>query len=323
MPCRIQDFPFTPQTWTLWLNSETSLLTYKYIKFYRKKQSLKIPDLPNESVLTMFDTHWMLLTSWIYQKRWNQKYKLPQISKETRMALKLEGEMWLKFLELCQALVGYENEDKAFGLWGAAFFEYKIFSLKKFYNTNKYSPIKGNQISRKKKTAENDYKNILTANNGKYSIKQSFQGQLKDLRQGKNPFNSDNRPWFYSIIQNALDVLQKQVGYFSAFKGIWEDFLKQRTEWVKGIEKPGLSFLWAENQEWYFRFPGTKRGQRKIPSIQNEKNVEPLSLAWQEFQELSHSLNYSPKNEQLWIQGKNRTLLDSRQGYVVVLLNSN
>jgi hypothetical protein len=321
-PCRIQDFPSAPQTWVLWmLNPELNLLTYKYIKFYRAKQLQEIPDLPSEGVLLAFDNYWMRLIPWIYKHRWDKKHKLPRMEKETKKAIELEGKMWLYLLEICRGLVGYENEDKAIGLWGAALFEYKIFQLKKLYKPDKCPRITGRKKGR---TVELDYgenTNKVWQNNGKQAIKQEFQSQLKALREGENPFNRNNQPWLRSIIQSVFDVLKIETNYSNGFRQkFWEPFISSRSEWVNNLESQGISFLWAENKEWYSRFPGTKRGDRKIPAFEVKNYLEAESLAQQEFEELSHSLSYPAKNEGLWVrESEKRTLIDSGQGYVVIL----
>lgn len=325
MPCRIQDFPFAPQTWIFWiLHSELDLLTYKYIKFCREKQLEEIPDFPSKGILIAFDVYWMMLISWIYKHEWNKLYKLPRMEKETKKAIELEGKMWLSLLEVCRGLVGYNNEDKAVGLWGAAIFESKVNDLKKFYNPNKYPLITGNKQTRKVKLAYGVDTNKQWANNGKQAIKQAFQSHLKALREGENPFNPKNQPWLCSITRSVFDILKSGLNSSYSFKEkFWQPFLSSRSAWVSNFESQGISFLWAENKEWYSRFPGTKRGSRKIPIFEFENYPEAISLVQQEFQELSHSLVYPPENERLWIQDRSRTLLDSGQGYVVVLSNSN
>ena len=305
--CRISDFSPFPQPWVLWAaNSELNLLIYKSIKIFRTEQLKQIPNTPSKEVLTAFDRHWALLSHWIYKKEWNSKCKIPRMQKTDKEALEREGNKWLCLLEVCRGLVGYKNEDKAVGLWGATLLECKISNLKKLYNPNKYPPIKGMTRQRKVEFTDGSTRKTSWDNNGKQAFQQTFQEDVKALRQESNPFDPDNQPWLCSIIQAALDVSIKEKDSGKKIKNFtknfWEPYLSSYSKWANKLDCKGISFLWAENKKWYSRFPGTKRGGRKIPSFEGENYLEAVTLTLWEFEELSHALLYPSKNERIWMQ---------------------
>lgn len=315
--CQIAKFPFTVQTWILWfLNSRINLLVYRFVVAYIKKQKHSIPSKPPEKLLTSFDDHRKLLTLWIYKNEWNKQYRLPRLKKETTKFLALEGNIWLQLLELCRGLLGYENEDKAIGLWGAAFFEDKIYQLEKFYNPSKFPSIKNNTKKRKVKNLQSQK---TWQNNGKQPIKQAFQEQTKQLREGKNPFCPTSQPWLRSIVQASLDILDEQNNRTYNFKKkFWEPYLSSRSKWINSLEEKGISCLWAEDDEWYSRPPQAKRGKQKILNSTVENSLVSLCLTRQEFDELSHSLIYPPKNRALWISNRTQNILDSGDEFLII-----
>ena len=317
IPCRIAKFPFTVQPWILWLlDSQKSSLVYRFINAFIKREKLRnIPKQPPEKLLTSFNDHRLLLTLWIYKQEWNKKYKLPRLKKETTKFLALEGAIWLQVLELCRGLIGYENEDKAIGLWGAAFFEDKIYQLEKIYNPSKFPSIRGNTKKRKAKDSQSQK---TRQNNGKQPIKQAFQEQNQQLREGTNPFCPNSQPWLRSIIQASLDILSEQNNRAYNFKNkFWEPYLSSRCKWVNSLEEKGISFLWAEDDEWYSRPQTSKRGKQKILNSSVENSLASLCLTRQEFHELSHSLIYPPKNRALYITNRFQTILDSGDGILI------
>ena len=307
MPCRISVYPvLSPSFWfsfALYPSSKL-LILYKFVETlwreHRNEQHQQFPETPSENLLIAFDNHWAALSRWLYKARWNKQHKLPRMEREDKKALVLEGEKWLKLLKICLVIKGYEREDEAVSLWEATLFEEKILNLKKFYNPDKYPPINGNKRARKSKLADGRSVDRRWRNNGKTSIKQAFQGRIKMLRKGENPFCPESQPRMHSIIEDALHILKKETSQFDFKKDYWEEFLTAYTKWVNNLDCKGIDFLWAKDGKWYSRFPGTKRGERQVPLSEGKNYLDAVTLTLREFAELSHSLLSPPRNERLW-----------------------
>ncbi|MBD2120317.1 hypothetical protein [Trichocoleus sp. FACHB-262] len=193
-------------------------------------------------LITQLQVDWVIGLHYLYQKKWNNRHKLPiRFQPKTQKIYKLFGEYLYQLVELCTQCHAWQKTPYP----NAAHW---FFAIAWEMHDNSLMPITEHGRS----------------GESKRSWLVTHKSNLKTLKDYGNPCDPEEEPHYYRLIDTARSMAE-QPGEF--YRKQWKPFLKAYSEYVNEVAENPMCQVVFEKDEKLRYSSGRGKGSLPLPEL--------------------------------------------------------